>query len=271
MALRRHATLRAAMKDPVGDDKLFEDIRIVESKAPVLLLPAALLKLFGLGGRERVIPVDETERSEELLEANKKWRESMLEKDPAFFDKLATTQTPELLWIGCADSRVPANQIIDLPPGEVFVHRNIANCVVHSDMNALSVLEYGVKYLKVKKIVVCGHYGCGGVKASMSDLRYGVIDNWLRHLRDVRRLHHTELDAIKDENARFRRMCELNVEEQVKNVCATTIVQEAWNDGQELSVHGWVYDVADGILHDLGIVVSDDNAVPVLYRTKTKA
>uniref|UniRef100_A0A7S1TMG6 Carbonic anhydrase n=1 Tax=Erythrolobus australicus TaxID=1077150 RepID=A0A7S1TMG6_9RHOD len=210
-------------------------------------------------------------RVEKHLAANRRWRERMLAQDPLFFEKLAHTQRPEILWIGCADSRVPANEIINLPPGEVFVHRNIANCVVHSDMNVLSVMEYAIRYLKVKRIILCGHYGCGGVKASMSDLRYGVIDNWLRHLRDVRRLHHTELDAIKDENARFRRMCELNVEEQVKNVCATTIVQEAWNDGQELSVHGWVYDVADGILHDLGIVVSDDNAVPVLYRTKTKA
>mmetsp|Transcript_2225 Transcript_2225/g.3928 ORF Transcript_2225/g.3928 Transcript_2225/m.3928 type:complete len:260 (-) Transcript_2225:86-865(-) len=207
----------------------------------------------------------------ELLERNRRWRESMLAAEPDFFSKLAHTQTPEILWIGCADSRVPANQIVDLPPGEVFVHRNIANCVIHSDINCLSVIEFAVKYLKVKRIIVCGHYGCGGVKASMSDMKFGIIDNWLRHLRDVRRLHYDELSGISDSDAQFRRMCELNAIEQVHSVCSTTIVQSAWDSGQELTVNAFIYDVADGILKDLGFAVSNPEKMSKLYRTPTNA
>jgi len=187
-----------------------------------------------------------------LLENNKSWVKTKLEQNPDFFKILAQGQTPEYLWIGCSDSRVPANEVTGTNPGEMFVHRNIANLVVHNDLNMLSVLAYAVDVLKVKHVIVCGHYGCGGVHAAMSNKQYGLIDNWLRNIKDVYRTHSAELDAIVDESSRFRRFVELNVMEQVKDLGKTTIVQNAWARGQNLHIHGWVYDIADGILHDLG-------------------
>lgn len=186
-----------------------------------------------------------------LFEQNKAWADKVKQSDPDFFSNLADQQQPELLWIGCADSRVPANQITGLPPGEVFVHRNIANVVVHSDLNCLSVIQYAVEVLKVKHIVICGHYGCGGVAASLEDQSHGLIDNWLEHIRNVYRLHAQELDAIDDKAAQISRLCELNVVEQTHNVCNTTIVKDAWARGQELTVHGIVYSIQNGILKDL--------------------
>ncbi len=176
-----------------------------------------------------------------IIENNKKWVEEKLQISPDFFNNLAEGQNPPLLWIGCSDSRVPANEIIGAEPGEVFVHRNIANMVVHSDMNMLSVLDYAVNALKVKHVIVCGHYGCGGVKAAMGNSSIGIIDNWIRHIKDVYRFHHKELDAIEDEKLRFNRFVELNVKEQVLDLAKTSIVQSAWKNGQELSIHGWVY------------------------------
>jgi len=189
----------------------------------------------------------------QLLENNKNWVADKLAIDPAYFDKLSNSQNPEYLWIGCSDSRVPANQITGTLPGDIFVHRNIANLVVHSDMNMLSVLSYAVEVLKVKHIIVCGHYGCGGVQAAMENKQFGLIDNWLRHIKDVYRYHHKELDAIADETQRARRFVELNVMEQVHDLCKTSIVQNAWKNKQPLHVHGWVYDIHDGIIKDLNV------------------
>jgi carbonic anhydrase len=188
-----------------------------------------------------------------LLENNKNWVKEQLDLDPNFFENLSKGQTPEYLWIGCSDSRVPANQITGTEPGEVFVHRNIANMVVHSDMNMLSVLSYAVDVLKVKHIIVCGHYGCGGVMAAMKNQQFGLIDNWLRHIKDVYRYHHVELDAIADEELRARRFVEVNVQEQVHDLGKTSIVQNAWKREQPLHIHGWVYDIHDGIIDDLGV------------------
>ena len=188
-----------------------------------------------------------------LLENNKNWVKEQLDLDPTYFEKLAKGQSPEYLWIGCSDSRVPANQITGTEPGEVFVHRNIANMVVHSDMNMLSVLSYAVEVLKVKHIIVCGHYGCGGVIAAMKNQQFGLIDNWLRHIKDVYRYHHVELDAIEDENERARRFVEVNVQEQVHDLGKTSIVQNAWKRNQPLHIHGWVYDINDGLINDLKV------------------
>lgn len=188
-----------------------------------------------------------------LLENNKNWVASKLAIDPSYFEKLSNSQNPEYLWIGCSDSRVPANQITGTLPGDIFVHRNIANMVVHSDMNMLSVLSYAVEVLKVKHIIVCGHYGCGGVLAAMENKQFGLIDNWLRHIKDVYRYHHKELDAIADETQRARRFVEVNVMEQVHDLCKTSIVQNAWKNKQPLHVHGWVYDIHDGIIKDLNV------------------
>ena len=188
-----------------------------------------------------------------LLENNKNWVAKQLAIDPAYFDKLSNSQNPEYLWIGCSDSRVPANQITGTLPGDIFVHRNIANMVVHSDMNMLSVLSYAVEVLKVKHIIVCGHYGCGGVQAAMENKQFGLIDNWLRHIKDVYRYHHKELDAIEDTTQRARRFVEVNVMEQVHDLCKTSIVQNAWKNKQPLHVHGWVYDIHDGIIKDLEV------------------
>jgi carbonic anhydrase len=188
-----------------------------------------------------------------LLTNNKNWAANTMKKDPDFFRNLSLAQKPEYLWIGCSDSRVPTSQITGTLPGEIFTHRNIANMVVHSDMNMLSVLSYAVEVLKVKHIIVCGHYGCGGVIAAMGNKQFGLIDNWLRHIKDVYRLHHVELDAIADDNERARRFVEINVIEQVNDLGKTSIVQNAWNNGQPLHIHGWVYDIADGVIKDLDV------------------
>jgi carbonic anhydrase len=191
----------------------------------------------------------------ELFERNRAWAAAMVAAEPDFFTGLADRQTPRYLWIGCSDSRVPANQIVGLAPGEVFVHRNVANVVVHTDLNCLSVIQYAVDVLRVEHVIVCGHYGCGGVGATLHGARYGLIDNWLRHVEDVAEKHADELDSI-DEERRFDRLCELNVVEQVVNVSQTTIVEDAWARGQELTVHGVVYGLEDGLLRDLGVSVS---------------
>jgi carbonic anhydrase len=190
---------------------------------------------------------------QKLLENNKKWVADQLALEPNYFQKLANSQNPEYLWIGCSDSRVPANQITGTLPGDIFVHRNIANMVIHSDMNMLSVLSYAVEVLKVKHIIVCGHYGCGGVLAAMENKQFGLIDNWLRHIKDVYRLHFKELDALKDKKLRADRLVELNVIEQVQDLGKTSIVQNAWKREQPLHLHGWVYDVKDGIIKDLDV------------------
>ncbi|WMS41177.1 carbonic anhydrase [Acuticoccus sp. MNP-M23] len=188
---------------------------------------------------------------DKLVLRNRNWSDRIKSNDPTFFERLSHQQAPEFLWVGCSDSRVPANQIMDLPPGEVFVHRNIANVVSPSDLNFLSVLQFAVEVLSVKTIIVCGHYGCGGVKASMSDEDHGLIDNWLNHIRLVRRLHRDEIDAIDGEPAQADRLCELNVIEQVKNITSTTIVRNAWARGQDLGVYGMVYSLRDGLLQHL--------------------
>jgi carbonic anhydrase len=189
----------------------------------------------------------------ELLEKNRQWAEGIKASDPQFFNLLAQQQTPRYLWIGCSDSRVPATQLVGLKPGDMFVHRNVANVVVHTDFNCLSVLQFAVDVLNVNHVIVCGHYGCGGVQAAMENLQLGLIDNWLRHVQDVMHNHNEELAAIVDDSRRLDRICELNVAEQVLNVSKTTIVQNAWNRGQELAIHGWIYGISDGLLRDLNI------------------
>jgi carbonic anhydrase len=196
------------------------------------------------------------------LDANRTWSESIRRRDPDFFPRLARQQSPDYLWIGCADSRVPANEIVGLAPGELFVHRNVANVVVHTDLNCLSVLQYAVEVLKVRHVIVCGHYGCGGVKAALNNERHGLIDNWLRHVQDVVERHQEELATIADTDVRADRLCELNVIEQVVNVCQTTVVAEAWRRRQPLDVHGWIYGLGDGLLRDLGLTVSSPAEVP---------
>ncbi|WP_067220217.1 carbonate dehydratase [Marinomonas gallaica] len=193
-----------------------------------------------------------------LFDKNREWATKVTAEDPTFFNKLSEQQKPDYLWIGCADSRVPANQIVDLLPGEVFVHRNIANVVVHTDLNCLSVIQYAVDVLQVKHIMVVGHYGCGGIKAAMETKEYGLIDNWLRHIKDVYRLNKAEVDAISDEKVKFDRMCELNVIEQVANVCQTSIVLNAWKRGQDLTVHGWCYSINNGHITDLHVTVASE-------------
>ena len=185
-----------------------------------------------------------------LLDRNRAWADNIRAQDPEFFSRLSKQQSPDYLWIGCADSRVPANQIIDLPPGEVFVHRNIANVVVHTDLNCLSVLQFAVDVLKVKHIIVCGHYGCGGVKAALENQEHGLIDNWLRHVKDVIRFNAEAFEGLSHAE-KLDRLCELNVKEQVANISNTTIVQNAWKRGEELTVHGWIYNIENGILQDL--------------------
>ena len=197
------------------------------------------------------------EKLESLFIKNKAWAKAIKEKNPEFFSELSKQQTPEYLWIGCSDSRVPENKIVDLPAGEIFVHRNIANLVVHTDLNSLSVIQYAVEVLKVKHIIVCGHYGCGGIKAALDGYEHGLIDNWLRHIKDVRRFHDAKL-ANLNHKEKCDLLCELNVIEQVRNVCNTTIIQKAWRQGRELDVHGWVYDIADGTLKDLDDCISSN-------------
>jgi carbonic anhydrase len=191
-----------------------------------------------------------------LFDNNRAWAAEMTRQDPNFFRRLSQQQTPEYLWIGCSDSRVPANQIVGLMPGEMFVHRNVANVVVHTDLNCLSTIQYAVEVLHVGHIIVCGHYGCGGVLAALRDKKFGLIDNWLRHVQDVRSRYWAELQALISEPEQHARLCELNVIEQVINVSQTTVVQDAWWRGQVLSVHGWVYDIADGLMRDLKVTVS---------------
>ncbi len=203
-----------------------------------------------------------------LFEQNRTWAAKVKEQQPDFFLKLAKQQNPEYLWIGCADSRVPANQITDLLPGEIFVHRNIANLVVHTDLNCLSVIQYAVDVLKVKHIIVCGHYGCGGIRAAMENKENGLIDNWLLNIKDIYRYHQHKIDALPDKSARFDLLCELNVVEQVANVCHTTIVQNAWKNGQELAVHGWIYSIEDGILRDLNVCVTNLDELPHTHRMR---
>jgi carbonic anhydrase len=203
-----------------------------------------------------------------ILENNKKWVEEKLQICPEYFNNLAEGQQPPLLWIGCSDSRVPANEIIGAEPGEVFVQRNIANMVVHSDMNMLSVLDYAVNALKVKHVIVCGHYGCGGVKAAMENNSIGIIDNWIRHIKDVYRFHQDELNAIADKNERFNKFVEINVKEQVFDLAKTSIVQSAWKNGQELSIHGWVYGLNSGYVTDLGVNFSCDKDLDDVYQLK---
>jgi carbonic anhydrase len=191
-----------------------------------------------------------------LFENNRQWAARIARSDPSFFPKLGRQQSPEFLWIGCSDSRVPANEIVGLLPGELFVHRNVANLVVHSDMNCLSVIQYAVEVLKTRHIIVCGHYGCGGVRAAMEECPHGLIDNWLGHVRDIHRKHHGEIASIADADRRLDRLCELNVREQVKNVGNTTTVRSAWRNGAPLVVHGWIYGISNGLLKDLGLSVS---------------
>lgn len=208
---------------------------------------------------------------EHLLKNNAAWAASILEQDPAFFSRLSEQQNPQYLWIGCSDSRVPANQIVGLLPGELFVHRNLANQVVHSDLNCLSVIQFAVDVLKVRHVIVCGHYGCGGVRAALRRERVGLSDNWLRHIRDVCQKHQTCLDALGDEAAAAARLCELNVIEQVGNVCETTIVQDAWARGQELAVHGWVYGLKDGIVRDLNVTATHFGEAQEVYQIAVNA
>lgn len=201
-----------------------------------------------------------------LIENNKEWVSRNLAKDPQFFERLADGQEPPLLWIGCSDSRVPANEIIGAAPGEVFVHRNIANMVIHTDISMLSVLDYAVNVLKVKHVIVCGHYGCGGVKAAMGNSQIGLIDNWIRHIKDVYRFHHEELNAIQNEKDRFNRFVEVNVAEQVLDLAKTSIIQNAWEKGQNIHIHGWVYDIHDGLINDLNVTLKDNKSLNEVYQ-----
>ncbi len=207
-----------------------------------------------------------TKSYEQLLLKNRTWVQEQNTRDPEFFKSLAATQSPEFLWIGCSDSRVPANEITGTRPGEIFVHRNIANMVVHCDMNMLSVLSYAVEVLGVKHIIVCGHYGCGGVLAAMGNKQFGLIDNWLRNIKDVYRYHAEELDGISDMEQRARRFVELNVIEQVRDLSKTSIVQKAWNNNQPLHIHGWVYDLNDGLLKDLDVTYTSTQDLHSVYR-----
>ena len=200
-----------------------------------------------------------------LFEKNKSWAERIRRQEPDFFLELSRQQSPQYLWIGCADSRVPANQIVDLSPGELFVHRNLANLVVHTDLNCLSVMQFAVDLLKVRHIIVCGHYGCSGVLAALRRDRLGLSDNWLRHIQDVRQKHEESLAQLGDDAQAASRLCELNVIEQVANVCQTTIVREAWERSQELTIHGWIYGLRDGLLRDLNVTITNSAEAPAIY------
>ncbi len=206
-----------------------------------------------------------------LFDKNKAWADRIRKVDPEFFSKLSGQQSPGYLWIGCSDSRVPANEIVDLLPGELFVHRNIANLVVHTDLNCLSVMQFAIDVLKVRHVIVCGHYGCSGVQAALQRVRIGLSDNWLRHIEDVRQKHQKTFAVLGDGAAGLNRLCELNVIEQVANVCETTIVRDAWERGQELTVHGWVYGLHDGLLHDLNVTISDVKETTAIYQAAISA
>ena len=201
-----------------------------------------------------------------LFENNRAWSERIREKHPGFFEELSRQQRPRYLWIGCADSRVPANEIVGLMPGELFVHRNVANVVVHSDLNCLSVMQFAVEVLQIEHIIVCGHYGCSGVSVALQNQRVGLADNWLRHIQDVHEKHTANVAACRSEGGAIDRLCELNVIEQVQNVCQTSIARDAWERGQELHVHGWIYGIADGLARDLGTTVSDFSAAQPTYQ-----
>lgn len=203
-----------------------------------------------------------------LFEQNRIWADKVKETDPEFFHELSKQQNPEYLWIGCSDSRVAANQIVDMLPGQIFVHRNIANVVVHTDLNCLSVIQYAVDVLQVKHIIVCGHYGCGGIMAAMDNREHGLIDNWLRHIKDVYRYHQDRIDVLQDDQEKINLLCELNVVEQVANICHTTIVQNAWKSGQALTVHGWIYSIENGILKDLDVCVTNPDDISQVHRVK---
>ncbi|AIK96896.1 carbonate dehydratase [Candidatus Odyssella acanthamoebae] len=205
-----------------------------------------------------------------LLDKNKNWAEKMKKSCPTFFEELAHQQSPQYLWIGCSDSRVPANQIVDLPPGEVFVHRNVANLIVHSDLNCLSVIQYAVDVLKVKHIIVCGHYGCGGILATLNNQKMGLIDNWLRHVQDTKQKFKDVFDKLRPKT-HWDILCELNVLEQAINVAQTTVVQDAWNRGQDLAVHGWIYKLHDGLVRDLKMGISDVTELSTLYAQAIEA
>lgn len=205
----------------------------------------------------------------EIFANNSAWAQKKTESDPAYFEKLAAGQKPRYLWIGCADSRVPPNVVCGLEPGEVFVHRNIANIVVHADVNVQSVIKYAVAALKVTDVVVCGHYGCGGVQAAMGTARHGVIDNWLRNIQDVYHQHTEELASL-DRDARFSRLCELNVQQQVANIARTDIVQDAWGGGQSVNVHGWIFGLNNGLIKDLDVTISGMDGLPPIYKVDTK-
>jgi carbonic anhydrase len=210
------------------------------------------------------------QRIDQLLENNRRWSERITREDPDFFPTLARQQSPDLLWIGCSDSRVEASRIVGVAPGEIFVQRNVANIVSHTDMNCLSVVQFAVDVLRVEHIIVCGHYGCGGVKAALEVDRHGLVDNWLRIIRDTAFLYEAELRAMTDESAQVNRLCELNVERQLLNLCETTIVLDAWARGQKLMVHGWIYGLSDGIIRDLEITISDEAAARELgYRFRS--
>jgi len=206
-----------------------------------------------------------------LFDSNRAWSERIRKIDPDFFTKLSGQQRPRYLWIGCADSRVPANEIVGLLPGELFVHRNVANVVVHSDLNCLSVMQFAIQVLQVEHVIVCGHYGCSGVSAAVQDQRVGLADNWLRHVQDVHWKHEQKVDSVTGLPDRIDRMCELNVIEQVANVCQTTILRDAWDRGQEISVHGWVYGLEDGLVHDLGTTVTSPGEASTVYRAAIAA
>jgi carbonic anhydrase len=203
-----------------------------------------------------------------LFEQNKKWAEKVKESDPHFFLNLSKQQNPKYLWIGCSDSRVPANEIIGMQPGKVFVHRNIANLVIHTDLNCLAVIQFAVKILKVKHIIVCGHYGCGGIQAAMENKEHGLIDNWIQSIKDLHRYHQAQIDSLQNEKEKINLLCELNVVEQVANICHTAIVQDAWNSGQELAVHGWIYSIEDGILKDLNVCTTSLDEISQTHRLK---
>jgi len=203
-----------------------------------------------------------------LFDQNIKWSNKMKADDEHFFDKLVGQQTPEYLWIGCSDSRVPANEIVGLLPGELFVHRNVANLVVQTDFNCLSVLQYAIEILKVKHVIVCGHYGCGGVKAALDTKPYGLIDNWLHGIKNVYKRNQRELEKLKTDQEKLDKMCELNVIQQVQNICYTSIVQDAWQRAQPLTIHGWIYDIKDGELKSLGVSVDRSDQISPIYRLK---
>ena len=206
-----------------------------------------------------------------LFAQNREWADSIRRRDPEFFLKLSNQQSPDYLWIGCSDSRVPANEIVNLLPGELFVHRNIANVVVHTDLNCLSVMQFAVDVLKVKHIIVCGHYGCSGVRAALRCERIGLADNWLRHVQDVAEKHHACVHSVTGEKTRINRLCELNVLEQVSNVCQTTIARDAWERGQALTIHSWIYALADGFIRNLGMSVASARDLEPQYKTALAA